>query len=1058
MPLIHLPFDTAQYDDLPISVMIYEPLTSEDGTLLDYRVVYANKVFIRDWRDIYHNDDWSGALLMQSTLMDDWSFEMMNRFRTEKPRPFSTYMPLVDLHLHFEPMQGLPAPYAGFFMMNIGDYKEQEAKVHFLKNIRQMENTAVLMQRHTDGHLEAVYVSEDFARMMECSLEEAVRKTDGVGFVNMVHPEDRALVRGILKRRASEDGTRELTLQMVTAKGRRLWCTVHFAFIDDFSENYIYCTYHNVTVLKEYEERLRSVYVNIGNRFYQAGEHTLALLRINASRDVVEDLKGTDLYDSDYIGRTWSESMAQRAENYLIPGERARFLELFGCKELASGFLAGRVTVSQMFYSRRRDGRLCFVKLTANVTRHPMTGDVVVFLAEEECNDEKVNAVLQTEILARQFDMVSWLADGRYGVVIGSAANISAGSIFPTSRSGDYGVYLTSQVFPVLHGDEQQRRETEKALSLEAVAEGLRRGMPYVVNVPVKIDGEVWHKRFDFYSVSREAEFYILLKSDVTAIHREQARRNEQLRDALREARQANTAKTAFLSSMSHEIRTPMNAIIGLDNIALRDPELPPRTREHLEKIGGSARHLLGLINDILDMSRIESGRMTLKNEEFSFHAMLEQINTMIGGQCADRGLDYDFRIIGAVRDYYIGDDMKLKQVLINILGNAVKFTPAPGTVSFTVEQTAEYADQSTLRFIIRDTGIGMDRDYLPGIFEAFSQEDATTTNRYGGSGLGMAITKNIVEMMNGDISVDSEKGAGTVFTVNVSLRASERSGADKGAALPPDLRVLVIDDDPVDLESTRVVLEENGISADVCLDGDGACELARLYLARRQSYGLILVDYQLPGEDGVALTRRLRSIVGDSAAILLLTAYDWTDIEEEARAAGVDDFLRKPLFSSEAADEFAAVLSRRAPAGAEERRSADLTGKRILLAEDMLINAEIMRELLEMRDMQVDHAENGRLAVELFSQNPPGHYAAVLMDVRMPVLDGLGATAAIRALDRPDAATVPIIAMTANAFDEDVQRSLQAGMNAHLTKPVEPERLYATLEGLIQDDAGGAL
>ena len=531
------------------------------------------------------------------------------------------------------------------------------------------------------------------------------------------------------------------------------------------------------------------------------------------------------------------------------------------------------------------------------------------------------------------------------------------------------------------------------------------------------------------------------------------ADQQEALKSALTQAEEANAAKTSFLSSMSHEIRTPMNSIIGLNSIALKDPDLPERTRDHLEKIGGSAKHLLSLINDILDMSRIESGRMSIRNEEFSFREMLEQINTMINGQCQDKGLNYDCQIVGHVDDYYIGDDMKLKQVIINILGNSVKFTPAGGTVSFLVEPVTRFEDNVTMRFTMKDTGIGMDKAFLPRIFEAFSQEDENKANKYGSTGLGMAITKNIVEMMNGKIEVDSEKGVGTTFSVTVTLKASDKVEHDEtGELRPQDLRVLIIDDDPVACEHAQLVLDEVGIVSDTCNSGKEAYEMLKLVQARQEPYNLILVDLRMPEEDGVAVTKTIREKYDDQSAIIILTAYNWDDIIEDALEAGVDSFLAKPLFASNVLQEFRQAIKSKSNSK-KETHKADLAGKHILLAEDMEINAEIMLEILQMRDMTVDHAENGQIAAEMFAKSEIGAYDAVLMDVRMPVLDGLGATEAIRAMDRSDAKIVPIIAMTANAFDEDVQRSLQAGMNAHLSKPVEPERLYETLEGLIRDD-----
>ena len=524
----------------------------------------------------------------------------------------------------------------------------------------------------------------------------------------------------------------------------------------------------------------------------------------------------------------------------------------------------------------------------------------------------------------------------------------------------------------------------------------------------------------------------------------------EAMKEALAIAENANKAKTSFLSNMSHEIRTPMNAIIGLNNIAMNDPTASDQVKEYLKKIGASAQHLMGIINDILDMSRIESGRMTIRKEEFSFAKALEQVNTIISDQCHDKGLAYDCQTTGQVDEYYIGDAMKIKQVMINILGNAVKFTPKGGTIRFLIEEGKRFDRNAVLKLIISDTGIGMSEEFLPHIFDPFSQEDSSSTSKYGSTGLGMPITKSIVELMNGHIDVASKKGKGTTFTVTLTLGESDRKQRiDETGLVPRDMSVLVIDDDPIALEHAGIVLSQVGISCETAESGWEGIDKVRIRHGRREDYNLIIIDWKMPEMDGIETTRQIRNIVGTDTPVIILSSFNWDEIADEAREAGVDTFVSKPLFASTVMDQFAeAFPSKNA---ALEQRTVDLKGRRVLLAEDVAVNAEIVKMVLTMREIEVVLAENGLAAVKLFESHESGYYDAILMDMRMPEMDGLEATRVIRSLQRDDAKTIPIIALTANAFDEDVQRSMQAGLNAHLSKPVEPEALFETLENLIR-------
>ncbi len=401
---------------------------------------------------------------------------------------------------------------------------------------------------------------------------------------------------------------------------------------------------------------------------------------------------------------------------------------------------------------------------------------------------------------------------------------------------------------------------------------------------------------------------------------------------------------------------------------------------------------------------------------------------------------------------------MKLKQVMINILGNAVKFTPEGGTVTFNVEQIQRFEQHCVLRFVMQDTGVGMSKEFIPKIFEAFSQENEVSVSRYGSTGLGMAITKSIVSMMNGEIHVESEKGVGTTFTVTVTLKVSNRSVRDEDETLPENLRMLIVDDDPVAREHEQLVAESVGIQSDIVESGEKALGMIRAKTEAGQPYQIVLTDYMMPAMDGLAFTRELRKLDRGETAVILLTGYDWEDKQEQAMQAGVDSVSSKPLFKDSLMRSVQHVLRMRSAVEPEPEQApaeaagepGSLSGRRMLVVEDIELNADILMDLLDIEDIQSERAENGQVAVDMFSDHPAGYYDAILMDVRMPVMNGLDAARAIRELSRPDAGEIPIIAMTANAFDEDVQLSLQAGMNAHLSKPVEPERLYETLEQMI--------
>lgn len=519
---------------------------------------------------------------------------------------------------------------------------------------------------------------------------------------------------------------------------------------------------------------------------------------------------------------------------------------------------------------------------------------------------------------------------------------------------------------------------------------------------------------------------------------REAMAKNEALSDALSSVEAANNARNTFLTSMSHEIRTPINAIIGLDALALRNPDLDAKNREYYEKIGDRAQHLLSIINEILEISRIESGREILHKNEFSLGALLEQIQTQISAQCSEKGLVYASHVQEQTEDSYFGDEMKLKEALTNLLSYAVRLTEEPGTVTMSVEKTTEYENQASLRFCIGCTGTG-------------GKDDIFSGDRAGNIDLSMALTKRIIEMMNGSVSVRSDQDTGTQLTVMVTLRKCDRKEPDHSGEIDPHaLSVLVVDDNPIEAEHARMVLEEVGIRAESCSSGQEALHKMEIQHTRQQPYSMVLMDWNMPDMNGMETSAEILRQYERETIIVAMTAYNWEDIREDAQKVGVMNFLEKPLFADNILENLERIARRSNMAIFKEKKKARLEGRRILLAEDVPINAEILMDMLEMENIKADHAENGRIAVELFENSTAGIYSAILMDVRMPLMDGLEAAKAIRAMDREDAKRIPIIALTANSFDEDVQLSMQAGMNAHLNKPVEADRLIRILGELI--------
>ena len=517
------------------------------------------------------------------------------------------------------------------------------------------------------------------------------------------------------------------------------------------------------------------------------------------------------------------------------------------------------------------------------------------------------------------------------------------------------------------------------------------------------------------------------------------------------EAVEATKAKSEFLSNMSHDIRTPMNAIVGMTAVAMTHGEDTDYVQNCLKKIALSSKHLLGLINDVLDMSKIESGKMTLSADQASLREIIEGIVGIVQPQVKAKRQSFDVRIDNIIAEKVVCDSVRLNQVLLNLLSNAVKYTPEGGEIELSISEEASPAGDDFIRVHahVKDNGIGMTEEFLNRIYDSYSRADNERVHKIEGAGLGMAITKHIVDAMGGAIDVTSEVGKGTEFHVVLDLEKATTTEVDM---ILPAWNMLVVDDDETLCQTAMSTLQSIGVKAEWTLSGERAVQMVTHRHQIGDDYQIILLDWKLPGMDGIQTAREIRRQLGEDVPILLISAYDWSDFSDEAKEAGINGFISKPLFRSTLFYGLKQYMMEDHEAAQHEEKDIDFTGKRVLLAEDNELNWEIAYELLSELKLELEWAENGQLCLEKFQSSEPGAYDAILMDLRMPVMNGYEATQAIRALDRPDAKTIPIIAMTADAFAEDIQRCMDCGMNAHTAKPINLAEMARLLRKYIAE------
>ena len=588
--------------------------------------------------------------------------------------------------------------------------------------------------------------------------------------------------------------------------------------------------------------------------------------------------------------------------------------------------------------------------------------------------------------------------------------------------------------------------------ALDVVLNEIEANADFSIPFRAYVGGEVHHLQMRYVSVDG-ADLVAVGFRYVDDVVKAEAEHREQLSQALAAAQQANKAKSTFLNSMSHDIRTPMNAIIGFTALAQTHIDNPEQVQDYLGKISTSSTHLLSLINDILDMSRIESGTVKLDEKTVHIPDLLHDLRTMIQGLINSKSQNLFIDTQDVVHEDVIADKLRLNQVLINIVGNAMKYTQPGGDIIIRLaEKPDSVKDRATFEFSVKDNGIGMSPEFVERIFDSFTREHSSTVSGVQGTGLGMAITKNIVDMMGGDIKVESEEGKGSKFTVTLSLRLAD--APVKSDPIPELLgaRALVVDDDLNTCRSVSKMLREIQMRPDWTSSGKEAVVRAQDAAEEGDEYKVYIIDYLMPDMNGIETVRRIRKVIGDDVPIIVLTAYDWADFEAEARAAGVTAFVSKPIFMS----ELRAVLTQPADDASDADDAADeqrdYSDKRVLLVEDNELNREIAEAILGETGMTVDSVNDGDVAVETIEKSSAGTYDLVLMDIQMPKMDGYTATREIRTLPDNDKANVPIVAMTANAFDEDRKKALESGMNGHIIKPISLDAIIAVLDRVFGD------
>ena len=921
-----------------------------------------------------------------------------------------------------------------------------------------------------DEREELLYANDAVCHIFGCDTLDEFKELTGFSFHGMVHPDDYERISGVIMDQIKDsDGDMDyVEYRIIRRDGEVRWVDDYGHYVESDTYRGLYYVFISDITDRhrqaESDKAMRSAVIE-------------ALTRVYDSVWLINDMEteSFELYriDEELVHlmpaniavriKKFSDAIAFYS-NLVLEEDRQRFIESVTSENIAKNTenrLIYSVPFRRVFESGIRYYRLEFARLDLPDGK---TGIAAGFkdVDEEVHKEQRIQQSLALrsaviESLTRVYDSVWLIHDLETQRFELYRIDEKMVHLMPANVAAKLDKFYDAFAFYSNLVLEEDRQKFMDAVTPDEIAKGTEDKIIYSVPFRRVFEDGIRYYRVEFarFDMGDGGTRIVTGFKDVD----EEVRKEQQIQQALREAIDAanasNKAKSDFLSSMSHDIRTPMNGIIGMTTIAASHLDDRERVADCLRKISESSNHLLSLINEVLDMNKIESGKVELIEEEFNLAELIDGMLTMTRPQMQAHEHSFRVNIINLEHEQVIGDSRRIQQVFVNIMSNAIKYTPNGGKISLSVRETPTKTEEfGHYQFIFEDNGYGMTEDFQKRLFEPFARANDKQTAGIQGTGLGMAITRNIVRMMGGDITVESVYGEGSKFTVNIYLKLQNKDDINYDNFV--DLRVLVADDDPVCCESTCDILGGMGIISEWVLSGHAAVERVRTRRDQGRDFFAVIIDWKLPDQDGVETTRQLRRLVGDEVPIIIFSAYDWSDIEHEAREAGATSFISKPLFRTKLANLFNALVNHQpgeadleAPLRLLEEMALD--GHCVLLAEDQEINAEIATDFLEMAGLEVDWAKDGREAVDKLAASPDGYYSMVFMDIQMPNMNGYEAARAIRSMDRRYAKEIPIVAMTANAFTDDILNCKMAGMNEHIAKPIDIDALTRVLAAYVK-------